>query len=245
MAAAQVIGEDLCERLEAELEPTPSDNLTRALRSPRAWSRHEAIDLEWYVGGGHDLVSRSPVGHQLECLRDNVRVTALPSSWPTWSRVDGARAQRIAQRLLRAEAICPGAIQVIWALCHPITVAMDGLPGGRARLVAIYGLTETGRRARWSAGGDKKTKACSLESRRIFALNGQVPAEALRSIYTNVAQAKGKMAALWAELDREAQELAERVSRAYVLAGEGERAPLTRVQARKARVESFMREFDL
>lgn len=182
-------------------------------------SWHDDERIQQYVAVGHELVQKSPLGHQLECFRDNVRLQAMPSSHPPgdWGYGSGtaySRARETALRLIDAEREQPGAVAVLWAYCHPEAVALDGLPGNRGRIFAICPMTDTGRRARLSAGSGNW---CSLAAPRLI---GPRPCECsgrdcscwtrptlVRRLYAESVEAKGHLRQVWNAAYNEAQRL--------------------------------------
>jgi hypothetical protein len=208
MAASQKVGSELA---SAPASFGESQGQLETGKGLLPWRVSERI--EWYVAVGHDLVSRSPLGRQLECMRDNVKTVGLPTSDPSWdvdftARSESARAVSVARWLVRAGARMPVAVPIAWSYCHPVSVALDGLPGGRGRLLACYAFTGTGSRARLSAGGSKGTgegSLCRLDTERIMALRGARAHDALRQLYADAAQSKGHLRLIWNRMHREAR----------------------------------------
>ncbi len=134
----------------------------------RKWHFRDSEDLEWFTAKGYDLVQQSPLGGQLERLRDHVGlVFGVVETTPPWltgfhSQTDSANARRIALRLIRVGELCPEAPSVLWAYHHPVAVALDGVTfrekdtdnqtsHGKldvGRLLALYPGTATGAEAR-------------------------------------------------------------------------------------------------
>jgi hypothetical protein len=166
--------------------------------------------LQQYVGRGHDLVQRSPLGHQLECLRDNVRMTGMPEThppgdWGYHSTTAYHRARETALRLLDTERVLPGAVHDLWVYCNATTVGLAGLPGGKGRIFAITPHTELGREARRPAGKpgrligprecDCSGRDCSCWSRPVL----------MRRLYAEFVGAKGEARQAWIAVYRQAE----------------------------------------
>ena len=180
---------------------------------------HDDERIQQYVSSGHELVQKTPLGYQLECFRDNVRIQGMPDSHPPGDWGYGThtayhRARETALRLWDTERGCPGSVATLWAHCHPITVTLDGLPGGRGRIFPVYSLTELGRRARRSAGSKEH---CDLAVERLL---GSRPCKCksgdcscfsrgklIRRIYAESAEAKGELREVWNEIHEQAVRL--------------------------------------
>lgn len=155
-------------------------------------------ELQWYVAQGHDLVSKSPLGAQLECMANNFSDDALPNTVPTWlldfSRTSVVhKARRTAVALWGATGVYPLAAAALWAYCHPTTVAScDGMYGNVGRLLALYPMTRTGQRA------------VDAEGRELVSKRGLRPYDALRRMNAERCQAKGEVRKLWVQMRQEA-----------------------------------------
>ena len=188
-------------------------------RAPKL-SWHDDERLQNYIGVGHDLIQRSPLGHQLECFRDNVRIQGMPDTHPQgdWGYGNGTaynRARETALRLWDTERLWPGAVAALWVYCHPTSVALDGLPGSRGRLFTLTPQTELGRRAKRSAGSDGW---CSLQAPRLIG-----PRECkcepgtdcvcwsrpalVRRLYAESVESKGDQRRVWMQIYEQARVL--------------------------------------
>jgi hypothetical protein len=188
---------------------------------PEQVSERDGLKLQWhdderlqmYVSVGHDLVQRTPLGHQLECFRDNVRITGMPSTHPPgdWGFSSGTaynRARETAMRLWDTERASPGSVGVLWDYCHPTAVALDGLPGGRGRIFVLYPRTELGSAARRPAGGGE---TCRLLGPRPCNCKGHdcscwTRPTLVRRLYAEFVESKGETRALWFEIHKQAVE---------------------------------------
>lgn len=184
-----------------------------------AWHDDERIQM--YVAAGHDLVQHTPLGHQLECFRDNVRIQGMPSTHPPgdWGYGNGTayhRARETALRLWDAERFTRGTIATLWAYCHPTAVTLDGLPGGRGRVFCTYPLTPLGQLARRSVKG---ADACPLEGPRLLGprdceCSGRdcscwARPTLLRRLYAEFVESKGDQRDVWMAIHRQAKERLE------------------------------------
>jgi hypothetical protein len=206
---------------------------------------HDDERLQLYVSVGHDLVQRSPLGHQLECFRDNVRIQGMPSSHPPgdWGYGGGTaytRARETALRLWDSERATPGTVATLFAFCHPTAVALDGLPGGRGRLFAVCPLTELGQRARRFENGSGE---CRLTAARLL---GPRPCECsgrdcscwtrptlARRLYAESVEAKGHLREVWNGMYKQAERHLQRAIDAWGAAGHAEDE--RRLQAKERR----------
>jgi hypothetical protein len=220
--------------------PAPSSEVTKL-----SW--HDDERLQLYVSVGHDLVQRSPLGHQLECFRDNVRIQGMPSTHPPgdWGYGAGtayARARDTAVRLWDTERLGGGSVAVLFAYCHPTAVALDGLPGGRGRLFAVCPFTELGQRARRFENG---AGACQLASPRLLGprtceCSGRDCAcwsrpSLARRLYTESVEAKGALRQVWNEIYTQAEaRLAEVVAAWGAAQGAEDERRLIRQERRRA-----------
>jgi hypothetical protein len=177
---------------------------------------HDDERIQMYVSVGHDLVQHTPLGHQLECFRDNVRITGMPSTHPPgdWGYSTGTayhRARETALRLWDTERAQPGAIATLWSYCHPTAVTMDGLPGGRGRAFALYPLTELGSSARRGTAPDAPRligpRPCDCSADRGASGNGcacWTRPMLLRRLYAESAESKGEQRAVWFQIHKQA-----------------------------------------
>lgn len=196
---------------------------------------HDDERLQGYVARGHDLVQKTPLGHQLECFRDNVRIQGMPATHPPgdWGYSTSTayhRARETALRLWDTERIAPGAIGDLWAFCCPAALALEGLPGGRGRFLPVYPRTEMGRVARRSAGGKD---ACVLTIGRLLGPR-DCPCDPMadgrpgdigctcftrhtlaRRLYAESATAKGELRKVWEEIHRQARGRVKRAVAAW------------------------------
>lgn len=195
---------------------------------------HDDERLQLYVSVGHDLVQRSPLGHQLECFRDNVRISGMPSTHPPgdWGYGGGTaynRARETAVRLWDSERAEPGAVATLFAYCHATAVALDGLPGSRGRLFAVCPLTELGQRARRFENG---AEACPLDRPRLLGpreceCSGRDCAcwtrpTLARRLYAESVEAKGHLREVWNAIYRQAERHLRLAIDAWASAGPAE-----------------------
>jgi len=107
--------------------------------SPLHWRDDE--DLLWFFEVGADLVQRSSLGHQLESLRDNVRIVGIPNSDPGWNVdfgrfTDSAKASRVWRRLQASREHYVWAPLVLSQYYAPTSVSFPG-----DRLLSLFPLT--------------------------------------------------------------------------------------------------------
>lgn len=98
--------------------------------------------LQWFFEEGQDLCQRSPIGYQLDCMRDNVRIKGLPTSDPGWEVdfhrfTDSAKAHRVWMRLQASRSRYWLAPLVLSQYYNPTAVAFEG-----DRLLALFPLTQ-------------------------------------------------------------------------------------------------------
>jgi hypothetical protein len=198
-------------------------------RSLLPW--HDDERLQAYVAMGHDLVQKTPLGHQLECFRDNVRIVGMPATHPPgdWGYSTGTayhRARETALRLWDTERAFPGSVGALWEYCSPLAVSLDGLPGGRGRIFCVYPRTALGRVARRSAvvkDESEPTQARLLGPRDCKCpvkpepeeKNGEAKRGCIcfsrhtlaRRLYAESAAAKGERLNVWNQIHSEAEQL--------------------------------------
>jgi len=188
-----------------------------AERSIRAEHRDDE-EIQWYVAEGHDMLSRSTLGAQLEALRDQVSGTRGFGSDrdPTWlldfSRSSAIhRARRTAIVLWGAAELHMLAVSVLWAYCHPTTVtACDGLYGTAGRLLGLLPLTPTGQAA---TRGTRLLVSREAKGGDVLSVHG-----ALRAMNAARCQAKGEERQAWSSMLREARVLRDDSFGAYATA---------------------------
>lgn len=166
-------------------------------------------EIQWYVGSGHDLLSRSLLGAQLEAIRDQVSGSHGGGNWdPSWlldfSKSSAIhRSRRTAIVLWGTAGLYAPAVAVLWAYCHPTTVtACDGLYGNVGRLLGVLPLTPTGQTA-------------MRGERLLVARNGHRVFDALRSMNAARCQAKGEERLAWSAMVVQAREMRDRAFDAY------------------------------
>lgn len=172
------------------------------------WRTDEA--LQWYIGQGHDVLSKSALGAQLDRIRDEVAFSGVYTyDTPDWlldfnrsSIVHRARVTAIS--LWGAAMLYGPAVSVIWAYCNPTTVtACDGLYGNVGRLLAVLPLTPTG------------ATAMRPDGHYIVHKRGMRPFDALRQLNADRCQAKGDERKVWAQMVKEARYARDRSFDAY------------------------------
>lgn len=188
-----------------------------AERSIRAEHRDDE-EIQWYVAQGHDMVSRSTLGAQLEALRDQVsgsRSVGVDRD-PTWLLDFGRssaihRARRTAVVLWGAAELHGLAVPVLWAYCHPTTVtACDGLYGTAGRLLGLLPLTPTGQVA---TRGARLLVSREAKGGDVLSVHG-----ALRAMNAARCQSKGEERQAWSAMLREARALRDASFGAYQVA---------------------------
>jgi hypothetical protein len=191
-----------------------------------SWQDDERIQT--YVSVGHDLVQKTPLGHQLECFRDNVRIQGMPSTHPPgdwgYGSTAYARARETALRLWDTERLSAGALGTLWAYCSPLALSLEGLPGSkreeaavaageltvnRGRLFAVYPRTELGRTAQRGEDVDARRllgpRECRCEASvecSCFARHALA-----RRLYAECASSRGDARKVWNEIHRQAEAL--------------------------------------
>lgn len=171
-------------------------------------------EIQWFVGSGHDMLSRSMLGAQLEALRDQVSGNHGGADWdPSWlldfSRSSAIhRARRTAIVLWGAAGLYAPAVSVLWAYCHPTTVtACDGLYGNVGRLLGVLPLTPT---ASTATRGNRMLVNRDGKKGDVLSVH-----DALRSMNAARCQSKGEERLAWAAMVREAREMRDLAFGAY------------------------------
>ena len=204
---------------------------------------HDDERIQMYVSVGHDLVQHTPLGHQLECFRDNVRLQGIPSTHPPgdWGYSTATayhRARETALRLWDTGRSTPGTVTTLWTYCHPTAVTLDGLPGGRGRAFALYPLTELGAEARRGSAPDAPRligpRPCDCSGRDCACWTRPT---LLRRLYAESAEAKGEQREVWRAIHEQALGLLRTAIAAWesTLAAEDERR-FERQERRRAAV---------
>lgn len=169
-------------------------------------------EIQQYIGEWHGLMIRSGLGGMLEAARDMTRPNDTPQdAWRNLGIYHDSRVLKLARyaaiTMWGAQAIYRPAVGVLWAYCHPTTVTTcDGLYGNVGRLLALYPMTETGRRAKDEHG----------RSLVRFGMNN--PGDALRQLNADRVQAKGDARELWSAIRGEAATMRRQSFDAYVAA---------------------------
>lgn len=190
-------------------QKVPAHTIALVRRARLTWRDDE--DLQHYVARWHDLVQRSPLGSQLELMRDEVKPDGLPDTHPRYDwgygrHTESAKAARIGRALDEMVRRAPGSprpVDVLWAFCGPTAVALDGLPGGRGRLFAVYPVLFADVRQRLVREAHRGRGVRDEDDRERVQLTAH---EALRALYAQAAKAKLPELAGWRERHTQAEQ---------------------------------------
>lgn len=178
---------------------------------PANLSPRDDDDLAWFFEAGADLCQRSPLGYQLDCMRDEVGAQrGLPSSEPSWQVdfhrfTDSARAQRVWQRIQLSRERYWMAPIVLSQYYHPTAIAFQG-----DRLLALYPLTQAAAAGLIVEVKGKGGQCCLYPRPRAIPR-----AESVRDSLHHLAIAERGSKAPYKPIRKEAAELLTRTAEAY------------------------------